>query len=198
MASLVGAILFLRPITLPISHFHFPLPISQSPFPNPHFPIPIFHFHLPLPRLLPSACFPLAATLCRLSSGCACALRPASAIPVPGSSPARTASRWSSAAIPRPETAPPQRPAQQQTSSGGEKYSGLASNLEHLGRMRLSPGRRCSSCNSSRARILVIGTYGVHWCARFTMPLLSFPTPRKASVISNFESPNFRKVNSPF
>ena len=31
--------------------------------------------------------------------------------------------------------ASPQRPGQQQTSSGGEKYSGLASNLAHLGRI---------------------------------------------------------------
>ena len=32
-------------------------------------------------------------------------------------------------------------PGQQQTSFGGEKYSGLASNLARLGRMRLQPGR---------------------------------------------------------
>ena len=44
-----------------------------------------------------------------------------------------------------PATASPQRPCQQQTSSGREKYSGLASNLAHLGRMRLSPGLG-SSC----------------------------------------------------
>ena len=31
--------------------------------------------------------------------------------------------------------APPQRSGQQQTSSGGEEYSGLASNLAHLGRI---------------------------------------------------------------
>ena len=31
--------------------------------------------------------------------------------------------------------APPRRPGQQQTSFGGEKYSGLASNLTHLGRI---------------------------------------------------------------
>ena len=30
---------------------------------------------------------------------------------------------------------PPRRPGQQQTSSGGEKYCGLASNLAHLGRI---------------------------------------------------------------
>ena len=46
----------------------------------------------------------------------------------------------SSAAAPVP-AASPQRSGQQQTSSGGEKYSGLASNLAHLGRMRLSSGR---------------------------------------------------------
>ena len=32
-----------------------------------------------------------------------------------------------------PDGAPPQRSGQQQTSFGGEKYSGLASNLAHLG-----------------------------------------------------------------
>ena len=44
-------------------------------------------------------------------------------------------SRWLSATAPRPATAPPQRPGQQQTSFGGEKSSGLASNLAHLGRI---------------------------------------------------------------
>ena len=34
-----------------------------------------------------------------------------------------------------PATTPLRRPCQQQTSSGGEKYSGLASNLAHLGRI---------------------------------------------------------------
>ena len=34
-----------------------------------------------------------------------------------------------------PDGAPPRRPCQQQTSSGGENYSGLASNLAHLGRI---------------------------------------------------------------
>ena len=40
-----------------------------------------------------------------------------------------------SAAAPLPATALPRRPRQQQTSFGGEKYSGLASNLAHLGRI---------------------------------------------------------------
>ena len=35
----------------------------------------------------------------------------------------------------QPAKAPPQRLGQQQTSSVGEKYSGLASNLAHLGRI---------------------------------------------------------------
>ena len=34
-----------------------------------------------------------------------------------------------------PDGFPPQRPGQQQTSFGGEEYSGLASNLAHLGRI---------------------------------------------------------------
>ena len=34
-----------------------------------------------------------------------------------------------------PDGAPPRCPGQQQTSFGGEKYSGLASNLAHLGRI---------------------------------------------------------------
>ena len=34
-----------------------------------------------------------------------------------------------------PDGAPPRRPCQQQTSSGGEEYSGLASNLAHLGQI---------------------------------------------------------------
>ena len=44
-------------------------------------------------------------------------------------------SRWCSAAAPQPAKAPLQRPGQQHTSSVGEKYSGLASNLGHLGRI---------------------------------------------------------------
>ena len=40
-----------------------------------------------------------------------------------------------SATVPRPAAPPPLRPGQQQTSPGGEKYSGLASNLAHLGRI---------------------------------------------------------------
>ena len=40
-----------------------------------------------------------------------------------------------------PDGFPPQRHGQQQTSSGGEEYSGLASNLAHLGRMWLPPGQ---------------------------------------------------------
>ena len=51
MASLVGAILFLRPFTLPI--FHSPFPTSIS------------HFHLPL-----SFTTPQVATLCPLPYGC--------------------------------------------------------------------------------------------------------------------------------
>ena len=39
-----------------------------------------------------------------------------------------------SAVAPLPAS-PPQRPCQQQTSFGGEEYSGLASNLAHLGRI---------------------------------------------------------------
>ena len=34
-----------------------------------------------------------------------------------------------------PDRSPPRRPGQQQTSSDGEEYSGLASNLAHLGRI---------------------------------------------------------------
>ena len=34
-----------------------------------------------------------------------------------------------------PDVSSLQRPCQQQTSSGGEEYSGLASNLAHLGRI---------------------------------------------------------------
>ena len=44
-------------------------------------------------------------------------------------------SRWSSTAKPRPATSLIGTHGQQQTSSGGEKYSGLASNLAHLGQI---------------------------------------------------------------
>ena len=51
MASPVGAILFLHPITLPISHSPFSTSISHFHFPLP-FTTSIYHSHLPLPRLL--------------------------------------------------------------------------------------------------------------------------------------------------
>ena len=44
-----------------------------------------------------------------------------------------TSSRQLSATV--PPSSSPWRPGQQQASSGGEKYSGLASNLAHLGRI---------------------------------------------------------------
>ena len=47
----------------------------------------------------------------------------------------RSAPASNSAAAPLPATALPRRPRQQQTSSVGEEYSGLASNLAHLGRI---------------------------------------------------------------
>ena len=59
-------------------------------------------------------------------------LLPASLLHLPMPS---MSSRWCSAAAPRPAKALPLRPGQQQTSSVGEKYSGLASNLGHLGRI---------------------------------------------------------------
>ena len=37
----------------------------------------------------------------------------------------------------------------------------------YLRRMRLSPGRMRRSCKSPRARILVLGTSGAHWPARW-------------------------------
>ena len=74
-----------------------------------------FCTHFPLP-------FPTSqvANLCPLPYGCACALRPASAIPVLGSSPAsnrfpmalrcNTPASNSSAIAPRPTAPPPRRP----------------------------------------------------------------------------------------
>ena len=85
-----------------------------------------------------------------------CQQRPAQRLPAqrhPGSAashPRRRprpaiASRWHSATVPRPAALPRRAclqhlschgaPCQQQTSFGGEEYSGLASNLAHLGRI---------------------------------------------------------------
>ena len=121
MASLVGAILFLLPITLPISHFPFSTPIFHSHFPLPfptfiyhsHFPLPfptpISHFHFPLsfptPQvatlwLLPSACYPLPVILwlrvCTPSGQC------------------HSCTRFLSCQQPLPDGAPLQCPGQQQ------------------------------------------------------------------------------------
>ena len=62
MASLVGAILFLLPITLPIStsHFHFPFPTSISHF---HFPISFTTPQVATLCPLPYGCYPLPGTL---------------------------------------------------------------------------------------------------------------------------------------
>ena len=59
---------------------------------------------------------------------------PASSISGTAPPPARS-SRWRSATAPRPARNLIGTPCQQQTSSGGEKYSGLASNLAYLGRI---------------------------------------------------------------
>ena len=87
-----------------------------------------------------SATAPLPATASRLLF--AVAPQPATTSPRrPGRSAAlpqrrsAASSRWLSAAGPGWSAASPRRPRQQQTSSGGEKYSGLASNLAHLGRI---------------------------------------------------------------
>ena len=62
----------------------------------------------------------------------------------PGQQLRHSAPASNSAAAPQPAALPrlrlsavalPRRPGQQQTSSGGEKYSGLASNMAHLGRI---------------------------------------------------------------
>ena len=64
----------------------------------------------------------------------ASAPRPAVSLPLRRPRPAAS-SRWLFAAAPLPATTPPRRPGQPQTSFGGEEYSGLASNLAHLGRI---------------------------------------------------------------
>ena len=74
-------------------------------------------FPMALRRSAPGQLLPPAAR----TSSSATAPRPA------------TSSRQLSATV--PPSSSPWRPGQQQASSGGEKYSGLASNLAHLGRI---------------------------------------------------------------
>ena len=57
------------------------------------------------------------------------------AAPLPATALPRRPASSISATASQPATALPRRPSQQQTSSGGEEYSGLASNLAHLGRI---------------------------------------------------------------
>ena len=95
-----------------------------------------------LPRRPCQQLFPMA--LCHSAAILFAMALPASSIfpmalrcSAPASSPLcrRSPACNSFATAPLPATASPQRPCRQQTASGGEEYSGLASNLAHLGRI---------------------------------------------------------------
>ena len=117
------------------------LPLSLVPIPT--FRAQNWGFCALLPVSFSRLCFlwaPLSAASSRWLP--ATAPRPASsrwlsASAPPVSSPQRPGQQhFPDGALPRlrlSQGAPPRRPGQQQTSSGGEKYSGLASNLAHLG-----------------------------------------------------------------
>ena len=92
-------------------------PLTGSVFPMAlcHSAAILFAMALPASSIFPMALrcsAPASSPLCRRSPACN-----------------------SFATAPLPATASPQRPCRQQTSSGGEEYSGLASNLAHLGRI---------------------------------------------------------------
>ena len=61
----------------------------------------------------------------------------------------------------------PQRVAAQTDANLSAHLHRLPTPPPYLCRMRLSPGPWCSSCKSPRARILVLGTSGAHWPARW-------------------------------
>ena len=61
----------------------------------------------------------------------------------------------------------PQRVAAQTDANLSAHLHRLPTPPPYLRRMRLSSGPWCSSCKSPRARILVLGTSGAHWPARW-------------------------------
>ena len=109
---------------------------SHFPFSTPHFPLPfptsISHFHLPLPRLLPSARYPMAATLwlrvCTPSGQCQVPLLPE----------------------PLPDGAPLQCPGQQQLrhSAPGQQQLPYGAQPRRLGQQR--PASNISAATAPR------------------------------------------------
>ena len=108
----------------------FPMKLPGSSF----FPMDLRYAAASISATAPPLCSH-SSTAPPLSSRSATAPRPATPPRSPGQQLRHSALASSSAAAPRPATALPRRPRQQQTSSGGEEYSGLASNLAHLGRI---------------------------------------------------------------
>ena len=105
----------------------------------PLFPIPVPIYPSTKSRFLcafASKFFPIMVFMSSLPTASS---RWLSASAPPVSSPQRPGQQhFPDGALPRlrlSQGAPPRRPGQQQTSSDGEKYSGLASNLAHLGRI---------------------------------------------------------------
>ena len=106
----------------------FPIMVFMGSLASSIFPMAIRHsapasfFPMAIRHSAPASFFPMAI---RLSAASLLPQRPGQ-------------QHFPDGALPRlrlSQGAPPRRPGQQQTSSGGEKYSGLASNLAHLGRI---------------------------------------------------------------
>ena len=109
----------------------FPMKLPGSSF----FPMDLRYAAASISATAPPLCSH-SSTAPPLSSRSATAPRPATPPQRPCQQLRRSApASNSSATASPPATALPRRPRQQQTSSVGEKYSGLASNLAHLGRI---------------------------------------------------------------
>ena len=185
MASLVGAILFLRPFTLPI--FHSPFPTSISHF---HFPLSFTTPQVATLCPLPYGCYPLPDTLwlrvCTPSGQChSCTRFLSCQNRFPMALRCNAPASNSSATAPRP-TAPPYLRPMRLLHGRVRRYWVLGDAVAKQGRRCWvandaagCPWRRCwvanaavgcprrSSCKSPRARILVLGTSGAHWSARW-------------------------------
>ena len=108
----------------------FPMKLPGSSF----FPMDLRYAAASISATAPPLCSH-SSTAPPLSSRSATEPRPATPPQRPCQHLRHSAPASNSAAAPLPATALPRRPRQQQTSFGGEKYSGLASNLAHLGRI---------------------------------------------------------------
>ena len=199
MASLVGAILFLLPFTLPIFHSHLPLPISHFQFPTPQAATRccriVFHAGSPAERQLfrtdfrfaPSPrCASLAGPPIHEGHGRPRSVRKSYRLRCKSFSmdcicSDRRKSFCPSAPVAYAISVSPLNeavawPGAQVLGAGG--CCRLAGDAGVGCRIRLTHGLVRRSCNSPRTRILVLCTSRAHWPARWPQFVLTEHGPK--------------------